>query len=51
MVRTVMRINTLKKKEMRSIREGKRSVNLGEMTDIQSAGFREQDAKKNAWKQ
>ena len=46
-----MTINTLKKKEMRSIRERKRSVTLGEMIHIHSAGVRQQDAKKNAWKQ
>jgi hypothetical protein len=51
MVRTVMTINTLKKKEMRCIREMKRSVTLGEMIHIHSAGVPKQDVKKNAWKQ
>ena len=47
-----MTINILKeKKEMKSIREKKRPVTLGEMIHINSAGLREQDAKKNAWKQ
>jgi hypothetical protein len=46
MVRTVMTINTLKeKKEMRSIRERKRSVTLGEMIHVHNSGGREQDAK------
>jgi len=52
MVRTLMTINILKeKKEMRSIREKKRPVTLGENIHTHNAGLREQDAKKNAWMQ
>jgi hypothetical protein len=46
MVRTVMTNNTLKqKKEMRSIRERKRSVALGEMIHVHNFSVREQDTK------